>query len=155
MHVNEAVRFAILRVDWSSPRGFVRLPPAKLNEHLGASQTNMREILERRRLTRYILRLPVHFEYLGRDGVRDEGNGFTREISLQGVYVYTESLPPADAEIDLDIYFTSLLETNKNVKFMAKAKVIRLEPSAVDERTGGFASVTGYFTLFNGVAHHP
>ena len=116
---------------------------------------NMGELLERRRLTRYILCLPVHFGYLDRDGVRDEGKGFTRDISLQGVYVYSESLPPADAEIDLDIYFTSLLEADKNVKWMAKAKVIRLEPSAIDERTGGFASVTGYFTLFNGVAHHP
>jgi hypothetical protein len=85
----------------------------------------------------------------------DKGKGFTREISLQGVYVYAESLPPADAEIDLDIYFTSLLETDKNVKFVSKAKVIRLEPSAIDERTGGFASVTGYFTLFDGKTHHP
>ena len=83
---------------------------------------NMGELLERRKLTRYILRLPVHFGYLDRDGVRDEGKGFTRDISLQGVYVYSESLPPADAEIDLDIYFTSLLETDKNVKLDGKGK---------------------------------
>jgi hypothetical protein len=116
---------------------------------------NMGGLPERRKPTRYILHLPVQFVYLDRDGVREEGKGFTREISLQGVYVYAESLPPADAEIDLEIYFTSLLETGKNLKFMAKAKVIRLEPNTLDERTGGFASVTGYFTLLNDVAGHP
>jgi hypothetical protein len=116
---------------------------------------NMGGLPERRKPTRYILHLPVQFLYLARDGVREEGKGFTREISLQGVYVYAESLPPADAEIDLEIYFTSLLETGKNLKFMAKAKVIRLEPNMLDERTGGFASVTGYFTLLNDVAGHP
>jgi len=116
---------------------------------------NMGELSERRKLTRYILRLPVHFGYLNRDGVREEGEGFTREISLQGVYVYAESLPPADAEIDLEIYFTSLQETDKNLKFMAKAKVIRLEPRTLDGRTGGFASITGYLTLFKGVEPFP
>ena len=116
---------------------------------------NMGELSERRKLTRYILRLPVHFGYLNRDGAREEGEGFTREISLQGVYVHAESLPPPDAEIDLDIYFTSHLETDKNLKFMAKAKVIRLEPRTLDGRTGGFASITGYLTLFKGVEPFP
>ena len=116
---------------------------------------NPGELSERRKQTRFNLRLPVRFGYQDQAEVAHKGDGFTRDISLQGVYVYSESLPPADSEIDLDIYFTSLLEADKNVRWMAKAKVIRLEPSAIDERTGGFASVTGYLTLFNGVTHHP
>jgi hypothetical protein len=111
------------------------------------------ELLERRKQTRFSLRLPVHFEYEDPQGAAHKREGFTRDISLQGVYVYTESLPPAAAEIDLVVYFTSLLELHKNVRWMAKAKVIRLEPSADDGRVGGFSSVTEKFTLFNGDTH--
>jgi len=82
-------------------------------------------------------------------------NGFTRDISLQGIYVYTESLPPNGAEINLVVYFTSLLEADRNVKWVAKAKVIRLELGSVAECYGGFSSVTENFTLFNGEVHNP
>ena len=129
--------------------------PERLQKHLKVCQMNPGGLSERRKQTRFNLRLPVRFGYQDQEEIAHKGDGFTRDISLQGVYVYSESLPPADSEIDIDIYFTSLLEADKNVRWMAKAKVIRLEPSATDERTGGFASVTGYFTLFNGVAHHP
>jgi len=133
-----------------------RMPlPERLQKRLKVCQMNPGGLSERRKQTRFNLRLPVRFEYQDKEEIAHKEDGFTRNISLQGVYVYSESLPPADSEIDIDIYFTSLLEADKNVRWLARAKIIRLEPSAIDERTGGFASVTGYFALFNGVAHHP
>ena len=113
------------------------------------------EPLERRKHTRFSLRLPVHFEYQDQEGVVYGEKGFTRDISLQGVYVYAESPPPTDAEINLVVYFTSLLEADKNVKWSVRARVIRLESTSINERFGGFSSVTENFTLFNGEAHDP
>jgi hypothetical protein len=111
--------------------------------------------LERRKQIRFALRAPVHFRWKDRDGIVHKGKGFTRDISSQSVYIYAESQPPADANIHIDILFSSLLEAHSPVQMSAGAKVIRVEPISIDERLGGFVAVSSSFTLLNGVTDLP
>lgn len=107
--------------------------------------------LERRKQIRFALRAPVHFRWKDKDGIAHKGQGFTRDISSQGVFIYAELQPPPDAKIHIDILFSSLLEAHSPVQMSASAKVVRVEPISIDERTGGFVAVSSTFTLLNGV----
>jgi hypothetical protein len=112
-------------------------------------------VLERRKQIRFALRAPVHFRWKDRDGIAHKGQGFTRDISSQGVYIYAESQPPCEANIHIDVLFSSLLEAHSPVQMSAGAKVIRVEPISIDERIGGFVAVSSTFTLLNGVTDLP
>ncbi len=111
--------------------------------------------LERRKQIRFALRAPVHFRWKDRDGIVHRGQGFTRDISSQGVYIYAESQPPPDTNIHIDVLFSSLLEARSPVQMSAGAKVIRVEPISIDERTGGFVAVSSSFILLNAVTDLP
>lgn len=111
--------------------------------------------LERRKQIRFALRAPVHFRWKDKDGIGHKGQGFTRDISSQGVYIYSESQPPSETEIYIEVLFSSLLEDHSPVQMSAGAKVIRVEPISIDERTGGFVAVSSSFTLLNGVTDLP
>jgi hypothetical protein len=111
--------------------------------------------LERRKQIRFALRAPVHFRWKDRDGIVHKGQGFTRDISSQGAYIFAESQPPLETKIHIDVLFSSLLEARSPVQMSAGAKVIRVEPISIDERTGGFVAVSSSFTLLNAVTDLP
>src|SRR5258708_9822399 len=110
------------------------------------------ESLERRRQIRFGLRAPVHFSWIDRDGAMHKGDGFSRDISSHGVYVYAEwrTQPQRDADIDVDILLHSFSEDQLTLHMSGSAKEISAEPSATDESSGGFVAVWDYFLLHAG-----
>jgi hypothetical protein len=110
------------------------------------------ESLERRRQIRFGLHAPVHFLWIDRDGVIHKGEGFSRDISSHGVYVYAEwhVQPQSDADIKIDISLHSFSETDRAVHMSGSAKVIRVEPSATDEHSGGFVAASDSFAFKEG-----
>jgi len=104
---------------------------------------------ERRKQNRFTIRLPVRFQFRDEQGTIQEGEGYTRDLSLQGAYIYTGTVPPAASIVGLVIYFTSLLEIDRNVRWVAKARVLRVGPDD-GESLSGFSSITESFALFNG-----
>jgi hypothetical protein len=81
-------------------------------------------------------------------GVRRLGSGRTRDISTKGMFVYTDSLPPQDAEVRAVFSFpssSSLVEAG--VQVTTRARVLRLEPAPPGKTDGGFALVSQSFAL--------
>ena len=105
--------------------------------------------MERRRQIRFGLRAPVHFSWTDRNGVIHKGEGFSRDISSHGVYVYAEwdVRPQSDADIEVDILLNSFSETRRTVHMGGKAKVVRVEPSATDEHSGGVVAASDSFAF--------
>jgi hypothetical protein len=121
-----------------------------IQERIISSQS---EALERRTQIRFSLRAPVHFLWKNRDGVVQHGDGFTRDISSRAAYVYTESQPPTDAEIDIDIVLAWLSEEHSSLHMSGKAKVIRVEATTTDEHSGAFVAGAESFTLHQRAAN--
>jgi hypothetical protein len=98
---------------------------------------------------RFGLRARVHFEWTDRDGVMHKGDGFTRDITSHGVYVSAEwrAQPQADDDIDVDILLPSLREAHPTLHMHGRSKVIRVEPTATDEHSGGFVAASNSYVL--------
>jgi hypothetical protein len=108
--------------------------------------------LERRRQIRFGLRATVHFSWIDRDGVVHKGDGFSRDISSHAVYVYAEwrAQPQRDADIEVDILLHSFSEDERILHMSGRAKVVRVEPSATDEHSGGFVAESDSFVFKEG-----
>jgi hypothetical protein len=122
------------------------------NIHPAGLRLSGSESLERRRQIRFGLRAPVHFSWTDRSGAIHKGDGFSRDISSHGVYVYAEwhVQPQSDADIKVDILLHSSSEAQRSVHMSGEAKVIRVEPSATDEHSGGFVAASDSFVVKEG-----
>lgn len=103
--------------------------------------------MERRRRIRFALRAPAHFQWGNPEGLIFTGQGFTRDISSHGAYVYADVQPPAETEVHIEIFLPSFIESQGALRMRAKAKVIRVEPGAIDQRTGGFVAQSDSYEL--------
>jgi hypothetical protein len=122
------------------------------NSHPTGLRLSGSESLERRRQIRFGLRATVHFSWTDRDGVMHKGDGFSRDISSHGVYVYAEwrAQPQRDADIEVDILLHSFSEDERVLHMSGRAKVVRVEPSATDEHSGGFVAESDSFVFKEG-----
>jgi hypothetical protein len=121
------------------------------NIHLTELGLSGSESLERRRQIRFGLRAPVHFTWADRDGVVHKGDGFSRDISSHGVYVYTEggTQPQRDADIEVDILLHSFSESH-HLHMRGRARVVRVEPVPSEERPGGFVAQSDSYVFQEG-----
>src|SRR2546425_13207090 len=72
----------------------------------GSEQTIYRELSrkeERRQQFRYGLRARVDFRWKDREKFYHHGEGFTRDISPTGMFVYADSHPPPKADIRVEV----------------------------------------------------
>ena len=78
-----------------------------------------------------------------------EGEGFSRDISSHGVYVCIEwrAQPQRDVDIDVHILLPSFSEAHRTLHMSGRAKVIRVEPTAIDEHSGGFVAQSDSYVL--------
>ena len=101
--------------------------------------------VELRNRIRYRLSADAAFEWEGRDQNRILAEGVTRDISLDGAFIFTRTCPPVGARLDLDIFLSTAPGTGGSaVQIKTEARVIRVEHSDVCE---GFAAVSQDFTL--------
>ena len=73
--------------------------------------------------------------------------GFTRDISSHGVYIFAEWPPPTEVDIHVDILLPSLLGDLGTLSMSGEAKVVRVEPTATDEQSGGFVAAGESYIL--------
>lgn len=107
-----------------------------------------RNILERRQHTRYDVRARVNFKWQD-GGILHVGSGLTRDISSNGMFIYSDSAPPQKADIELDISFHSAANKDSNLQMSAAALVIRVERTASPEGHSGFAVLNRSYALHN------
>jgi len=99
--------------------------------------------MEMRREVRYRLDAPAVFSWEGGRHRRFQGEGITRDISVQGAFILTATMPPPDCSVQVDLLLPSLTGMKGMMRITGKARVIRVEHLTSDTWIHGFAVVTG------------
>lgn len=101
--------------------------------------------MERRRARRFTLGIPVIFHWIDERQLPCVGAGFSRDISIHGLFVVTASAaPPLANQVDLTVLLPALAANGPGLHLQAKGSVVRVH------RTGeglgvGIASALGDF----------
>jgi hypothetical protein len=92
-----------------------------------SSWRQMKLFVERRKTARYRMGVPVIFDWRTSQSGRSQGTGFTRDVSLDGVYIVTDAAmcPPPNAEIEVEIILSVSKAANPRIK--ATMKALRIE----------------------------
>lgn len=106
------------------------------------------EHVERRRHTRYDLSATVAFFWKTRGGSRRQGEGFTRDLSESGMFVFTDNPPPVGTLVRADLFFPPF-KAGSALQLKSKCEVMRVEPPEPGETRGGFAALSKSFVLRN------
>ena len=101
-----------------------------------------REPMEMRKDIRYRLDAPAVFSWEGAHHRRFQGEGITRDISVQGAFILTATMPPPDCPVQVDLLLPSLTGVTAMMRITGKARVIRVEHPSSDTWIHGFAVVT-------------
>ena len=105
--------------------------------------------LERREQIRLGVRALVKFEWFDGQGALHREQGFTRDISSKGLFIFSDSLPPAKIDLQVEVFFGNISGAEPNLELSAKTLVIRLEPATSSGASGGFAVLNRSYTLAN------
>lgn len=87
---------------------------------------------------------------MDKEGVPHLGQGFTRDISVKGMFICSDSLPPVKVDIHVELSFGSVAEAFTDLRMSAEALVIRLEWATRPEIPRGFAILNRSCKLHNG-----
>src|SRR5579864_3838660 len=98
--------------------------------------------IEIRKELRYRLDAPAVFSWEGVGHKRFRGEGITRDVSVQGAFILTATMPPPDCPIQLDLLLPSIAGMMSMMRITGKARVIRMERKSSDNWIHGFAVVT-------------
>ena len=98
--------------------------------------------MEMRKEIRYRLDAPAVFSWEGVGHRRFQGEGITRDVSMQGAFILTATMPPPDCPIQVDLLLPSLTGMKSMMRITGKARVIRVERPSSDTWIHGFAVVT-------------
>ncbi len=98
--------------------------------------------MDLRKEIRYRLDAPAVFSWEGARHRRFQGEGITRDISVQGAFILTATMPPPDSAIQVDLLLPSLTGMKGMMRITGKARVIRVERPSPDTWIHGFAVVT-------------
>lgn len=95
-----------------------------------------------RKNIRYRLDAPAVFSWEGDRWGRFHGEGITRDISVQGAFILSATLPPSDCPVYVDLLLPSVTGISAVMRITGRARVTRVEYSAEDGWIHGFAVVT-------------
>ena len=95
--------------------------------------------MEYRKHKRYIISAQVIFVWATPDGKLQCGRGITRDINTFGVYVLTDALPSARANIQMEISLPRLTNAGSGMQLTCEGVVVRCESDDAVKR--GFAAL--------------
>ena len=79
---------------------------------------------QRRVAVRYKLRLPVIFHWF--DSRENTEGGFTSDVALDGVFIRSKKLPPAGAEVRIEVLIPSPYDPGDEMRIHCTGKVTRV-----------------------------
>lgn len=79
--------------------------------------------------------------------VSQRGQGMTRDISIKGMFIYSDDELPVSANLDLDLALGPLGEKNTVLRMSAKATVLRVEHPTEPGAPKGFAVINRSYKL--------
>jgi len=103
-----------------------------------------------RKHIRYQLELPAIFSWKGGAHTQKRGAGLTRDLSIVGAFVCTDSPPPLQAHIQLEAILPPSPSVVDPLRISGKGRVVRVTPLPEDEARCGFAVVGKSFTVRRG-----
>jgi hypothetical protein len=124
-------------------------PPMRIQHSGEAWGESIGDCLERREQTRYGLRALVGFEWMDTEGVPQQGQGFTRDISRKGIFIHSDSQPPAKADVRVEVSLHSVAHAVTSPRMRAEALVIRVEAPRSPGIPHGFAVLNRSCKLHN------
>ena len=77
---------------------------------------------------------------------RFQGEGTTRDVSLAGAYILTETSPPVNARVQMEIILPALY-TESSTRITAEMKVLRVDHDTAGEVKSGFSAVGKGFSV--------
>ena len=98
--------------------------------------------MEMRREIRYRLDAPAVFSWESVRRGRFHGEGITRDISVQGAFILSTTLPPPDCPVQVDLLLPSLTGMSATLRITGSARVTRVEEVSTGTWIRGFAVVT-------------
>ena len=102
--------------------------------------------LDRRKFTRYQVRIPVMFSWTMSWRQRSRTEGIVRDISTSGVYVHVGDCPPVDSSIVLEVAFPTRYG-GSNCTIKARMKVLRVDKDLSGDGLVGFAAAGKEFSV--------
>jgi hypothetical protein len=88
----------------------------------------------------------VIFRWKGPDNQRFQGEGATRDLSVEGVFVLTATCPPANARVHLEVILP-LSDGASKAQMKADMTVLRVDHDIAGNRRSGFSAVGKGFLL--------
>jgi hypothetical protein len=76
-------------------------------------------------------------------GILHSRQDFARDIDSKGMFIYSDSEPREQGNIEVEVSFPSLGEADVNLKMRTHSLVIWVEPSPSSEEQHGFAILNG------------
>jgi len=106
-----------------------------------------KQATELRKAVRYPLSASALFSWERPDHDNVQAEGITRDISVQGAYVYSTSCPPVESAVELELLLPPLRGTIPTATIKTKGRVLRIEEGAADISRRGFAVVAEGFKV--------
>lgn len=85
-------------------------------------------VLQRRAAVRYKLRLPVIFHW--NDGTEHTEGGFTNDVALDGVLIFSSRCPPAGTSVRIEVLVPSPDDSGGEMRVECNGTVTRLSEQA-------------------------
>ena len=104
------------------------------------------QTVERRSAKRYRMSTAVIFRWKGPDNQRFQGEGSTRDLSVEGVYVLTPTCPPANSLVHLEVILP-LSDGTSKAQMKADMTVLRVDHDIAENKRSGFSAVGKGFLL--------
>ena len=83
-------------------------------------------------------------------GIQHRGQGFRRDIKSRGIFVYSDSEPPAKGRAEVEASFPFFGEADANLRLRLQSLMIRVERPPNPEERDGFAILNRSYKLREG-----
>jgi hypothetical protein len=100
-----------------------------------------------RKTLRYEVRAHAVFRWVDRQGVSQECEGFTRDVSPKGAYIFASECPPRGTPMEMTIALPSAGKGTGNLHIRADCCVLRTEKVRAAQGTVGFSVQNSRVTL--------
>lgn len=94
--------------------------------------------MELRKATRYSVSAPALYRWQRADGMLQEAQGISRDISDRGVFLLAKDLPPPGVHVELEVHLPAVAGTSRSAQLYGEGTVVRTSRPGAGE--SGFAA---------------
>lgn len=100
-----------------------------------------------RKSMRFPLQAPVVFWWRDENDAYQQSEGWSRDISERGAFVFAVACPPVGADVGLRISFAALPEAPRAQRMEVEGRVLRVEQPRTGKGSSGFAVLSNEVIL--------